>query len=86
MEIVQNDSTLIQKKGIVSHWQLTPSLKFYAAKAKNEVAVITDNDYKTPGDYIYCLKDDLNKISNLQIYENQYDFPDTKTVLLVKKR
>lgn len=84
-ETIQNCKSVRNPKRVVSYWYLAPSLKFYAEKTQNEIEVIIDNEYTIVGDFIYCYKEDLNKISNLQLYEIQSDFPDTQTVLLAKK-
>ncbi len=86
IETIQNCKSVRNPKSVVSYWYLSPSLKYYAEKTQGQIEVIIDNEYTILGDFIYCYKEDLNKISNLQLYEIQSDFPDTQTVLLAKKQ
>ncbi len=83
---ILNCNNIKSQKSVICNWYLAPSIKFYAEKTHGEIKVIIDNEYNTLGDFIYCYKEDLNKISNLQLYEIQSDFPDTQTVLLAKKQ
>ncbi|HMM12954.1 MAG TPA: hypothetical protein PKE03_12735 [Bacteroidales bacterium] len=70
---------------VVSNWYLAASLNYYAEKLPGDMEVIIDDDFNASGDFIYCYTEDLEKISNIDLYEIHSDFRDTQTVLLLKK-
>lgn len=83
---IQAAKLSVEQKTIVSSWSYRPSLDFYASRLGNRVKVVIDNDFKIPGDFVYCSKKEMEKIGDINLYDIHSEFADTQTVLLKRKQ